>query len=284
MLARYDNKALNFSISAVRKCIYLTSEPFTLNRARKRFTDEQFKDTKNALVSVYIPTHNRKQMLLERSLPSVLAQTYGNLEVIVVADQCTDGTVEAVKAIDDHRVRCIEIGPGTVRYPPVAEYHWFAGPVVAANAALDAFSGDWVARIDDDDVWTLDHVDVLLHYAVLNNLEFVSSAYLAEREGNQTIVDCANVNPRIGGTQTWLYRHYLRTFRYNIDCWRKTWDRVNDLDLQSRLAKAGVRHGFVDQVLAHVMPRPGETTIGLDAYKRNRDSIESAQRNRQAQE
>ena len=280
MLAKFDSKLLNVAISVARKSVYSAMEPFRLKRGRKRFPDDLFTDSTSVLVSVYIPTHNRQQLLLERSLPSVLAQTYSNLEVIILADQCTDGTVEAVEAIGDPRVRCIEIAPGSVRYPPVAEYHWFAGPVVAANAALNAFSGDWVARIDDDDVWTTDHVEVLLKHAVSNNLEFVSSAYVAERDGNRTLIDCANVYPRIGGTQTWLYRHYLRMFRYNIDCWRKRWDRVNDLDLQSRMANAGVRHGFVDQVLAYVLPRPGETTIGLDAYRQNRKSIESAQRSR----
>ena len=32
--------------------------------------------------------------------------------------------------------------------------------------------------------------------------------------------------------------------------------------------RAGVRMGFLDRVVAAVLPRPGETTIGLDAYRR----------------
>ena len=73
-------------------------------------------------------------------------------------------------------------------------------------------------------------------------------------------------NPRIGGTSTWLYRSYLRFIKYDINCWRKDWNRVNDVDFSQRVFKAGVRMGFLEELLAFVHPRPGENTVGLDAY------------------
>lgn len=48
------------------------------------------------LVSVVIPTHNRKTML-SRLLKSIITQTYKNLEVIVIDDYSTDGTFEFIK-------------------------------------------------------------------------------------------------------------------------------------------------------------------------------------------
>jgi glycosyltransferase involved in cell wall biosynthesis len=219
------------------------------------------------LISVYTPTYNRANLLIERAVDSVLKQTYKNFEYIIIGDHCTDNTEDLVTKIGDQRIRFYNIPKRGYRYPPTAENHWLAGPVVAANTALRFVRGKWIARLDDDDIWTPDHLEVLLRFAQKGNYEFVSACYIAERYGKRYIVDVKQEKPRIGGTQTWLYRSYLRFFRYNINCWRKSWNRVNDTDLQDRMFRAGVRMGFLDRVVAYVLPRPGEETIGLEAYK-----------------
>ena len=54
-------------------------------------------------ISVIIPTYNRAN-LIERSVRSVLDQTYDNLEVIVVNDCSTDDTQEMIGRINDQRL------------------------------------------------------------------------------------------------------------------------------------------------------------------------------------
>jgi glycosyltransferase involved in cell wall biosynthesis len=167
-------------------------------------------------------------------------------------------------------------------YPPIVENHWFVGGAVPANGALDLVRGKWIARVDDDDTWTPDHLEVLLHFAQAGNHEFVSGVYVEERFGKRTMIGGAraqdpyytrrapkreDTSPKIGGVSTWLYRSYLRFMKYNVNCWRKSWNRVWDADLSVRIFHAGVRMGFVDQVVAYVLPRPGEATVGLDAYR-----------------
>ena len=49
------------------------------------------KNDNTKLVTVFIPTHNRKE-LLERTLKSVLSQTYKNIEIIVSDDGSSDDT------------------------------------------------------------------------------------------------------------------------------------------------------------------------------------------------
>mgnify|MGYP001578867035 CR=1 FL=1 len=223
----------------------------------------------HALVSVIIPTHNRVDLLFDRALPSAQRQSYDNLEIIVAAHGCTDNTVAAVQAhaherrtYGDRRLRIVVV-PRVVTYPPTRENHWFAGPVDPLNAALKVCRGGWIARLDDDDEWTVDHIESLLTFASCHDFEFVSSAHRTHM-GLVSPYDVDGVE--VGGCQTWLYRSYLRFMRYNPDCWRKRWNRVNDTDLQARFRAAGVRMGYLPEVTAVVLPRPGKRSVGLAAY------------------
>ena len=207
---------------------------------------------------------------MSRALPSVLKQSYENIEVIVAAHGCTDDTVKAVKSLFDRRVRVIEV-PRTKTYPPTAENHWFAGPGVPANAALDECKGEWIARVDDDDMWTLDHLELLFCKARKEGVEFISGVHTTN--GGE-VVPYKYGRKYIGGTQTWMYRSYLRFMKYNPDCWRKKWNRVNDIDLQTRFVNAGVRIGYLSRVIAYVLPRPNEKVVGLKAYIDDRSEKE----------
>ncbi len=246
-------------------------EPVKLRIVRLRCERLYNPPRENPLISVYVPTYNRGQLLIERAVSSVLRQTYENFELIIVGDHCTDDTEQLVSQISDSRIRFYNLPARGRRYPDNVENHWLAGPVVAANKALEFVQGKWIARIDDDDIWTPEHIEILLRFAHQGDYEFVSASYVTERHGERIVVDVKGRYPRIGGTQTWLYRSYLRFFRYNINCWRKVWNRVNDTDLQDRMFRAGVRMGFLDEIVAYVLPRPGEVTVGLEAYKQTEE-------------
>lgn len=254
-------------ISGFNALRFAATEPARLKIARLRHAREYAKADDDPLISVYLPTYNRAGLLTERAIPSVLAQTYRNFELIIVGDCCSDNTEELALKINDPRIRFYNLSERKYRYPPTAENHWLAGPVVPANNGLGLARGKWIARIDDDDIWTPDHLDCLLRFAQSGDYEFVSAAYITERHGKRITVDVRDDVPRIGGTQTWLYRSYLRFFKYNINCWRKSWNRVNDADIQDRIFRAGVRMGFLEQVVAYILPRPGEVTVGLEAYR-----------------
>lgn len=254
-------------ISTTNSLRYALTEPAMLNIQRARYGIDYVYD-KEPLISVYTPTYNRAKLLMSRAVKTVLNQTYKNIEYIIVGDYCTDETEELVSQIDDDRVRFVNLPEKPKNFPKTAECMWFAGPVRPANVALNMVKGQWIARIDDDDMFLPDHLESSLKFALDGGYEFVSAMYEEERDGIRKVMDEKDQNPRIGGAQTWLYRSYLRFFNYNQHCWRKSWDKVNDLDLQKRMYNAGVRIGFNEKVVAQVFPRPNETTIGLDAYKR----------------
>ena len=61
------------------------------------------------LVTVCVATYNRAKLLTKRTLPSILNQTYNNIEIIVVGDCCTDSTQEDVLALGDTRIQFINL-------------------------------------------------------------------------------------------------------------------------------------------------------------------------------
>jgi len=253
---------------------YAISEPLQLKYYRA--INKVDYNNANPLISVYVPTYNRGEILIDRAVKSILAQTYQNFELIIIGDCCKDNTTELVSQIKDKRVRYFNIPTRGYRYPPTAINHWFNGSTVASNVALSMVKGDWIARNDDDDIWTEDHLQKLLDFALKNDYEFVSSSYKTiSSEGEENIIDNSKDEIPIGGTQTWLYRSYLKFVKYNINCWRKKWNRVNDTDIQERMFKAGVRTGYLDDVTTIVCPRPGEVHIGSKAYLTRQGEYES---------
>jgi glycosyltransferase involved in cell wall biosynthesis len=100
-------------------------------------TDDNTIET--GLVSVILPTFNRGRTL-RRAVDSILNQSYGHLEVLVMDDGSTDGTAEVMAGITDPRVR----------YVPLALNR---GASRARNAGLALARGEFIAFQDSDDEW-----------------------------------------------------------------------------------------------------------------------------------
>ena len=91
------------------------------------------------VVSVVVPTHNRRELLRE-AISSVLAQTLRDLELIVVSDGSTDDTRSVIQSFADPRIMFVE-QPASGR------------PSVPRNRGIALARGRFVAFCDDDDVW-----------------------------------------------------------------------------------------------------------------------------------
>ena len=92
----------------------------------------------NPLISVIVPAYNVRNYLPE-CLDSILAQTYRNLEIIVVDDGSTDGSGEMCDeyAAKDSRIKVIHQPKKNIS--------------VARNAGLDAAHGNYISFVDSDD-------------------------------------------------------------------------------------------------------------------------------------
>jgi glycosyltransferase involved in cell wall biosynthesis len=96
------------------------------------------KDNRAVTVSVIIPLYN-KELYIKRAIDSVLAQTFGDFECIVVDDGSTDLGALMVRSIDDRRVRLISQQHG--------------GASRARNRAVQEAKGRLAAFLDGDDEW-----------------------------------------------------------------------------------------------------------------------------------
>ena len=119
------------------------------------------------MVSVVIPTHNRCE-LITRAIKSVQAQTYNDIEILVVSDGSTDDTRDVVNCLasEDARIKFIE-------------YHPAKGGNVARNTGIEMASGEYVAFLDDDDEWLPEKLDKQL--AVMTSDTDIGLVYTGAR-------------------------------------------------------------------------------------------------------
>lgn len=256
-------------ISFFQAARFVVTEPILLRIGRIRFGRNYTVSKEDPLISVVMTTYKRAKVLTERCLPAILNQTYPNFEVVITGDSRVDETAKLLQAFSDPRIKFFDV-PEYEHYPKETKLRWYVGGVPSRNKALDYAKGKWIAEIDDDDVFVPDHLEALLRFAQEGDHEFVSGQYLTEHRGIRHIVGLPDAPPPIGGVQTWLYRSYLCFFKWNVHSWRKSYNRPPDIERGLRMAFAGVRTGFLEKVVTHVLPIPGKDTTGLDALSPDR--------------
>ena len=106
------------------------------------------------LVSVCINSYNSGKYILE-TINSVINQSYKNLQIIVIDDCSTDNTVELIKSINDSRIE--------IHSTYKNSYITFA-----YNESLKYVKGDYIARLDADDLWQKDKIEKQVNFLEQN--------------------------------------------------------------------------------------------------------------------
>lgn len=100
-----------------------------------------------ATISVIIPAYNAERTILE-TIASVQKQTFADFEIIVIDDGSTDRTVAILNNIDDDRVKIFSYDN--------------SGVAVARNRGISHATGEYIAFLDADDLWTPDKLELQL--------------------------------------------------------------------------------------------------------------------------
>jgi glycosyltransferase involved in cell wall biosynthesis len=116
-------------------------------------------------VSVVIATRNRWPLLSTHALPSALGQEEVELEVIVVDDASTDDTEARLREVRDPRLRVIR-NERNRKLP------------AARNTGAAAARGEWLAFLDDDDLWAPRKLRLQLNAAAEQRADWAYGAAL----------------------------------------------------------------------------------------------------------
>jgi putative methyltransferase (TIGR04325 family) len=205
------------------------------------------------LVSVVIPTYDNHRLIRERSIPSILAQSYQNFEVVVVGDAAPDEARRAVEAFDDPRITFYN-RPYRGPYPDNPQTRWLVSGVPAYNEAVRCAQGRWIAPLDDDDAFRPHHLEALLERARSDRLELTygrMSVHFAD--GSETTI--GRFPPEMGqfGVQAALYHAQLRNI-FECELADAAFGLPSDWALCLRMMEAGVRIGMRDDVTVDYYP------------------------------
>jgi cellulose synthase/poly-beta-1,6-N-acetylglucosamine synthase-like glycosyltransferase len=197
-------------------------------------------------VSVVIPAYNVAEYVRE-AVESVLAQTYGAFEVIVVNDGSPD-TAELENALSDCSDRLIYLKQQN------------AGAAAARNTGIKKATGDYVAFLDADDVWLPNYLEEQLKFLESSHADLVYCDALLTGESPLSGKTYMETTPSTGDvtpesllalkcnviTSGVVVR---RTPLVRVGMFDESIRRAHDFDLWLRLAKQNVVIKYQRQVL-----------------------------------
>lgn len=221
------------------------------------------------MISVIIPIYNVSQYL-SQCLDSVLAQSYKDLEIILVDDGSTDGCAVICDEYKgkDRRIQVIHKKNG--------------GLSDARNAGMKIAKGEWIYFVDSDDWLAEEAIERLYEYAIVHNCDmvqgnmyYVYKDHMLYRQANgkerkRTILTCDEA-----------MRELIINDRVKNFAWGKLYKRglIQDLDFpvgkyfedsfwQHHIIDIVERYGIIDEPLYYYRQR-GDSISGTSSTRFN---------------
>jgi cellulose synthase/poly-beta-1,6-N-acetylglucosamine synthase-like glycosyltransferase len=203
------------------------------------------------LLTVVVPTFDDTRGL-QLSLPSVLAQSFGEFELLVVDDGSTDGSRELVQAIDDPRLRYF--------------HQERQGVSAARNRGLREARGEAVVFLDSDDQALPDWLACLAEGFAEPDAGVVTAGIVVEEHGgSRHVVLPGLINPLLAGQKLCFFAGAMAARRTLLDAvggYAPGLGYAENEELSLRLVPACVARGLrvvaIDRplVVYHRNPQP----------------------------
>jgi glycosyltransferase involved in cell wall biosynthesis len=204
-----------------------------------------------SLVSVIIPTYKRNETLFGRALPSVLNQTYPDVEVHIVADgmigpEWDDLTDRFYRLNQSSRVYLWRIK--RQQYPDNQHLRWGLSGLEARNYGLDRATGPFVAALDDDDEMYSNAIARLLPPLISGKSDFSYGMSETFKNGQSIGQLYGRFPPGDGAlcNGAYVYRANL-PYRFDVNCFDR--GLTGDADMWTRMWNGGVRFSFLPEIV-----------------------------------
>lgn len=215
--------------------------------------------TKHPRVSVVVPSYNQAEFL-PRTLNSLLNQTYGPLEIIVIDGGSTDGTLDVLRAYDDHLS------------------YWISEPDEgqsdALNKGYERATGDIFGWMNSDDLYLPDAVETAVReFRRHDEIDVVYGDHL-QVDSDDRVTDYIYGFP--ASTGQLLYEGFFGTAQAMF--WRRSLQlrvgrfdtalhRTMDYEMMVRFLRVAGRRGFrhVESPLACFRRHEAQKTTGADS-------------------
>jgi Glycosyl transferase family 2 len=209
-------------------------------------------DEDEPLVTIIITTYNNWPLMRERSLPSVLAQTYERWECIIIGDAAPPEAAAAVASFGDGRLRYVNL-PYRGPYPPDLSDAWLVSGTTPFNTGLALAAGRWTGAVSDDDSLSPRYIESLLRLARAERAE-VAYGLIHQREPDSDGRLLGTFPPQVAqwGIQGSLVHGGLRYLPLEPTDW--LFGVPNDWSLADRMLRIGVRFAMLGEVVVDYYP------------------------------
>lgn len=131
------------------------------------------------LVSIITPTYQREKDILDRSLKSIINQSYRNIEIIIVDDNPEDSVYrheisKYINTIKDERILYIKNKNNL-------------GGALSRNVGIKNAHGDYITFLDDDDIYLKDKIKNQLSCMIRENLDLTFTNLKIVNEDNKIV-------------------------------------------------------------------------------------------------
>ena len=204
-------------------------------------------DRELPLVTVVTPTWNRHEKLLGRCIPSVRAQTYPNVEHVIVSDGPDP-------ELGQELFPPWRSGGRTQWYASLPEHdpapHWGH---LARLHGIELSSGSFITYCDDDDALRPNHVEVLARALIRDPDCGWARSIMASHHPDEhgTVTEIGWGEPSCGNIGTPMIMHRRETLKHGT--WGPAGD-FEDWDLVNRWIHVGIPFARVDEVTVDVWP------------------------------
>jgi teichuronic acid biosynthesis glycosyltransferase TuaG len=216
---------------------------------------------KETLVSIVMPAYNCERYI-DESIDSVLAQRYRDWELLVIDDGSKDTTFQAINEFSkkDYRIKPLKNEKNM-------------GVSATRNKGIELASGEWIAFLDSDDIWTPSKLEKQLEVAEKNSAEFVftGASYINEdgqpykgifevpekvtykKLRNQNVISCSSVLVK---------KKYFKNIKMEKD------DMHEDFAVWLRILRLGITaYGINEPLLIYRISRDSKSGNKLKTVK-----------------